>query len=107
MAGGANDRRGIVHRIREARRAYRGPFTGEHARLVVVEAGYVSLSISEQDAFLIFVKEGRRAIPINPSWTDIWDDDPIFRCLRRDLGLSRAELRTRLNQARLASQSSD
>lgn len=100
MASGANDRRGIVRRVREARRAYRGPFTGKHVQRVVAEAGYATAYTNEQDEFLIFVKKGCRPVPVNPNWDAIWDDDPTFRCLRRDLGFSRGELRTRLNQAR-------
>lgn len=101
MASGANDRRGLVQRIRDARRAYRGPFTGQHFVDVVSDADYApAYDDGDGDAFLVFKKPGCRPIPINPDWDAIWDDDPIFRCLQRDLGLSRGELRIRLNRAR-------
>lgn len=100
MTSGANDRRSIVHRVREARRAYRGPFTCEHIRKVLADAGYEPAHAHEADEFLVFVKHGCRPIPVNPTWKEIWDDDPIFRCLRRDLGFSPGRLRTHLNQAR-------
>jgi hypothetical protein len=29
---------------------------------------------------------------VNPHWAAIWEDDAIFRCLCRDLGLSAEEL---------------
>lgn len=103
MSSGVNDRRGIVPRVREARRAYRGPFTGEHVKEVVTEAGYAPAYEDDGDAFLVFVKDGCRPIPVNPDWDEIWDNDPTFRCLRRDLGLSRGKLRTRLNEARNSS----
>jgi hypothetical protein len=100
VASGANDHRGIVHRVREARRAYRGPFTGKDVQKVVSNAGYSPAYETDAAEFLIFVKAGRRPVPVNPNWEAIWDDDPIFRCLRRDLGFSRGKLRTYLNQAR-------
>ncbi len=100
MASGANDRRGLVQRIRDARHAYKGPFTGKDVVQVVSGADYAPVYEDGSDAFLVFKKPGCRPIPINPDWDAIWDDDPIFRCLQRDLGLSRAELRIRLNQAR-------
>lgn len=100
MASGANDRRGFVQRIREARGAYRGPFSGEHVRQVVDAAGYSPMNDGEERAFVMFMKSGRKPVPINPSWQSIYCDDPVFNCLRRDLGLSRGTLRTRLNQAR-------
>lgn len=100
MPSGANDRRGIARRIREARQAYKGPFTGEHVEQVVSEAGYTQAYDDEDGAFRVFKKTGCRPISINPSWAEIWDDDPTFRCLQRDLGFSRSKLRTCLNQAR-------
>lgn len=100
MSSGANDRGGIVRRIREARRAYKGPFTGEHVEKVVSDAGYTTAYENDGDTFLVFTKRGCRPIPVNPAWSAIWDDDPTFRCLQRDLGFSRGKLRTHLNQAR-------
>jgi hypothetical protein len=102
VPSGANDRRGIVRRIREARLAYKGPFTGKHVEKVVSDAGYTQAYGDDDDAFEVFKKPGCRPIPINPSWSDIWDDDPTFRCLQRDLGFSRGKLRICLNQARNA-----
>ncbi len=99
MAGGANDRRGIAQRIRDARQAYRGPFTGEHVERVVSEAGYRPVDEANEDTFRIFRKNGF-LIPVNPDWRTIWDNDPTFRCLQRDLGISRRTLLTLLNQAR-------
>jgi hypothetical protein len=92
VLSGANDHRGIVRRVREARRAYRGPFTGEEVQRVVSAAGYTRPYEAGEDEFLIFEKDGCRPVPINPNWDEIWDDDPIFRCLRRDLGMSRGKL---------------
>lgn len=100
MSSGANDRRGIVQRIQEARSAYGGPFTGVHVQRVLVGAGYTPAYDEDADTFLVFVKEGCQPVPVNPGWDGIRDDDPTFRCLRRDLGLSRGKLRTLLNQAR-------
>lgn len=98
MGSGANDR-GFVQRIREARRISRGPFTGAHVCRVVEDEGYHAIEI-EEEAFLIYRKEGRKPVPVNRDWHLIWDRDPIFHCLQRDLGLSRSQLRTRLNEAR-------
>jgi hypothetical protein len=100
VASGANDRRGVAQRIRDARQAYRGPFTGEHVEQVVSGAGYGSAYDGDDDAFRVFRKDGCRPIPVNPDWTAIWDDDPIFRTIQRDLGFSRGTLRMLLNQAR-------
>lgn len=102
MSSGANDRRGIVQRLRDARRTYRGPFNGTHVKEVVCGAGYLPINEGETGAFLMCKKDGCKVVPINTDWEQIWDDDPTFRCLARDLGLSRGELRTRLNQARMA-----
>lgn len=33
---------------------------------------------------------------VNPDWQDFWEDDPIFRCLCRDMGLTQDELATLL-----------
>lgn len=99
MSSGPNDRRGFVQRVRDARLAYKGPFTGQHVEEVVLAAGYGRDEPGE-DALLIFHKNGRRPVPVNPAWDWIWDDDPIFRCLQRDLGLTRGGLRIRLNEAR-------
>jgi hypothetical protein len=101
VSRGADDRRGFVQRIWDARQAYKGPFTGEHVEKAVLAAGYaLSYEPDGEGTFLIFRKDGCRPIPVNPAWDWIWDDDPIFRCLQRDLGLSRGKLRTRLNEAR-------
>lgn|GEM_PF-4028604 len=98
MASGANGR-GLVQRVKDARRAYRGPFSGLDIEQVVRDAGYLP-AFEEEEAFLIFRKAGCKPIPVNPEWREIWDDDPIFRCLQRDLKISRAKLCIRLNQAR-------
>lgn len=100
MASGANDRRGLVQRLREARMAYRGPFCGADVRKVVEDAGYESTEADEDDSFLMYRKDGCKPVPVNARWDTIYDDDPTFRCLRRDLGMSRAELRMLLNKAR-------
>lgn len=99
MSSGANHG-GFVHRVRAARRAYRGPFNGADVQSVVEGQGYRSAYKRDENSFLVFVKDGALPIPVNPSWTGIWDDDPTFRCLRRDLGFSRSKLRTKLNEAR-------
>jgi hypothetical protein len=100
LASGANDRRGLVQRIKDARRAYRGPFTGADVQKVLEEEGYESAEVDDDESFLVFRKNGRRPVPLNTSWAAIYDDDPTFRCLRRDLGFSRSTLRIRLNRAR-------
>jgi hypothetical protein len=69
---------------------------------VVSNAGYQAIYRGDGDAFGLFQKAGCRPVPVNPDWTAIWDDDPVFRCLQRDLGLSRRRLLTSLNQARLS-----
>jgi hypothetical protein len=101
VAGGANDRRGgFVQRIREARRKSRGPFTGDHVCQVVEEEGYEAIDVDDGESFLIYRKDGCKPVPVNRDWRLIWDRDPIFLCLQRDLGFSRSQLRTRLNEAR-------
>lgn len=101
MASGANDRRGLVHRLREARQAYRGPFCGADVRRVVEGAGYEATDVDDgTTSFLIYRKDGCAPVPVNTSWDVIYDDDPTFRCLRRDLKMSRSELRMLLNKAR-------
>lgn len=99
MGSGANDRRGFVQRIREARHESRGPFTGAHVCRVVEEEGYRAIEVDDE-SFLIYRKEGCKPVPVNRDWRLIWDRDPTFLCLQRDLGLSRSRLRTRLNEAR-------
>lgn len=101
-ASGADDRRGFVRRIRDARNAYKGPFTGAHVRKVVEDAGYNPANDEEKDAFLIFVKPGCGPIPVNPNWDGVWEDDPIFKCLRRDLRMSGRLLLMNLNRARVS-----
>lgn len=100
MASGAKDRRGLVQRLREARDSYRGPFSGEHVQAVVEDQGYEALEVNSDESFLVYRRDGRRPIPVNVDWQGIWDNDPTFRCIQRDLGMSRSTLRTRLNEAR-------
>jgi hypothetical protein len=100
LASGANDRRGFAHRIRDARRAYRGPFCGADVKKVVEDEGYEAVQVDEEESFLVYRKDGCKPVAVNGSWEAIYDDDPTFRCLRRDLGFSRSKLRTRLNEAR-------
>jgi hypothetical protein len=100
LSSGANDRRGFAQRIKEARRAYRGPFTGAHVQTVVEGEGYEAVTVDGSGSFLIYQKDGCKPVPVNADWEAIWDDDPTFRCLQRDLGFSRSKLRTRLNQVR-------
>lgn len=102
MASGANDRRGLVQSIREARRAYRGPFNGADIRIAVEGEGYEALNVDEDESFLVYRKDGCKPIPVNADWEAVWDNDPTFRCLQRDLGLSRSRLLRRLNEARRA-----
>lgn len=97
---GTSDRRGFVQRVRDARRVYKGPFSGEHVEKVVVESGYRLANEGDVDAFRVFQKDGCRPIPINPGWAEIWVGDPVFRYLQRDLDLSRQQLLILLNQAR-------
>lgn len=63
--------------------------------------GYLPAFEEEPEAFLVFGKKGHKSIPVNPEWEAIWDGDPIFRCLCRDLGRSRRNLLISLNQVRL------
>jgi hypothetical protein len=100
VASGANDRRGFVQRIREARLAYRGPFCGDDVKKLVEDEGYESVDVDESESFLVYRKDGGKPVPVNADWTAIHDDDPTFRCLQRDLGFSRSKLRTLLNKAR-------
>jgi hypothetical protein len=99
VGSGANDRPGFVQRIREARRGSRGPFTGAHVCRVFEEEGYEAVEVDD-DSFLMYRKDGCKPVPVNRGWRLVWDKDPTFRCLQRDLGLSRSQLRTRLNEAR-------
>jgi len=42
---------------------------------------------------LIFTRPDRdRVIPVDPEWPSIRAGDPVFNCLRRDLGVSAARL---------------
>lgn len=102
MSGGAGDR-SFVQRVREARRRYRGPFTGADICALLVEEGYEIANDGDGDngAFRLYWRVGSRPVPVDADWSTVYDNDPIFRCLRRDLGFSRAKLRTRLNQVRL------
>ena len=102
MSSSANDRRGLVQRVKGARRAYRGPFTGAHVRKVVEDEGYTVVPVDDGESFLMYRKDGCQPVPVNARWEAIWDDDPTFRCLRRDLGFSRSKLSTRLNRVRIS-----
>lgn len=64
------------------------------------EDGYESAYDNDPDEFRVYVKAGCNNVPVNPNWTEIYDDDPIFRVIRRDLGVGRRELLARLNRAR-------
>lgn len=99
MSGGAGDR-SFVQRVRDARRRYRGPFTGADVCALLVEEGYEVANDGDSRAFRIYQRNGCKPVPVDAGWPQIYDDDAIFRCLRRDLGFSRAQLRTRLNQVR-------
>jgi len=99
-ASGADDRRGFARRIQDARNAYKGPFTGAHVRKVVEDAGYAPANDEGKDEFLIFVRPGCCPIPVNPNWDGVWEGDPIFKCLRRDLRMSNRRLLMNLNRAR-------
>jgi hypothetical protein len=100
VESGSNDRHGFVQRILEARRQSRGPFTGAHVCQVVEDEGYTAVEVEDGNSFAIYRKEGCKPVPVNPDWRFIWDRDPTFLCLQRDLGFSRSRLRTRLNEAR-------
>jgi hypothetical protein len=100
MGSGANDRPGFVQRIREARHQSRGPFTGAHVCQVLEEEGYRTIDVDDDESFRLYCKEGCKPVPVNRGWRLIWDRDPTFLCLQRDLGFSRSRLRTRLNEAR-------
>lgn len=102
MSSGANDRRGFAQRVKRARRAYRGPFTGAHVRKVVEDEGYEAVPVDGDESFLVYRKDGCQPVPVNAGWEAIWDDDPTFRCLQRDLGLSRSKLAARLNRVRIS-----
>lgn len=102
MSSTGADRRGLAQRIEEARHAYRGPFTGTHIQALLENLGYVRADEEDREAFLVFKKDGCRLVPINPAWETVRDNDPIFRCLQRDLGMNRWQLRLRLNQMRKA-----
>lgn len=92
--------RSFVQRVRDARQRYRGPFTGADVCALLTEEGYEVANDGEEGAFRIYRRQGCKPVPVDVDWPQIYDDDPIFRCLRRDLGLSRPKLRTRLNQMR-------
>jgi hypothetical protein len=100
VSGGAGDRTSFVRGVREARRRYKGPFSGAHVCALLSEEGYVVANDGDEEAFRLYRKDGCKTVPVNESWTGIYDDDPIFNCLRRDLDLTRGKLRTRLNQIR-------
>lgn len=54
----------------------------------------------EHGEFLEYSRDGCRGIPVNPDWDSIWADDPIFNCIRRDLGTSKRKLLEALNRAK-------
>jgi hypothetical protein len=100
VASGANDRRGFVRRVLDARNKYRGPFCGKDIQRAVEAEGFEAVEIEDGGSFLIFTKDGCNPVPVNPDWEQIYDDDPTFRCIQRDLGISQARLRSLLNKAR-------
>jgi hypothetical protein len=88
-----------MQRIRDARRDYRGPFSGIDVSKVLEEAGYQAVKVDDEgESFVVYQKDGRKPVPVNTEWDAIYDDDAIFKCLERDLGLSRSSLRTLLNE---------
>jgi hypothetical protein len=99
-SGGSSDRRGMLQRLREARSAYKGPFTGRHVRELLEGGGYASLNFGEPESLVIYQKDGCQPVPFDVDCPAIYFGDATFECLRRDLGMTRATLRTRLNQVR-------
>jgi hypothetical protein len=98
VANGGN-RRGFAQRLREARQSYpTGPFSAALICEVLEADGYKALDAAE-DEFLVYVKEGCKAVPVNRGWPEIWADDPIFRATRRSIGISQKEMLMRLNRA--------
>jgi hypothetical protein len=101
-SAGSSDRRGrgMLRLLRRARADYDGPFTGQHVRELLEADGYEAMNFGEPEALAIFRKPDCHPVPIDVDCPAIYTGDPTFECLRRDLGLSRSALRTRLNQIR-------
>jgi hypothetical protein len=67
-----------------------GPFTVEDIQRALRHSGYTALPRQARDEVLLYTRPDRpQPIPVNPDWPQIFDGDPIFDVLHRDLGVSR------------------
>jgi len=62
--------------------------------VAVLEAlGWTPEQPTRSDEFQIWRRlDGDARVPVNPEWGTFWEDDPIFRCLCRDLEVTADEL---------------
>jgi hypothetical protein len=73
--------------------APRGPFDGAMVVALLEAQGWTPEQPTRSDEFQIWrLMGGETRVPVNPDWREFWEDDPIFRCLCRDLDLSADEL---------------
>jgi hypothetical protein len=72
----------------------RGPFSGADAERLLVADGWTPEAPRSSDQLSVFRHPDRPGalVTINPAWEEFWEDDPIFNCLARDLGLDADEL---------------
>jgi hypothetical protein len=61
--------------------------------------GFAVAAHGSNEEFEIFEHPDGRVVPINPSWSEIAVNDPVFNCLKRDLQISARTLLRRLNEA--------
>lgn len=78
----------------------RGPFNVAQV-IDVLESFDYHAEPRDADEVLMFHRVGRtRPIPVDPDWSDFWEDSAIFNCLCADLGIGADELTRRLNASR-------
>jgi hypothetical protein len=70
-----------------------GPFRGTDIVLVLEAEGWEREATDDSTEWRIYRRSGSSArVPVNPEWVAIWENDPAFACLGRDMGLTPTEL---------------
>ena len=69
-----------------------GPFNGATVMRVLEEQGWMPEETASDEWMVWRHPSSTDRVTINPHWESFWEDDPIFRCLCRDLGLSAEQL---------------
>ena len=76
----------------EAKPAPRGPFSGALIIAALEAEGWVPEETAS-DEWMVWRRIGTDTrVLMNPHWERVWEGDPIFRTLCRDMGLSPEEL---------------